>query len=137
MISMKGSSYLLDTIALAVLTVMIAIVAAFVPPFKVPKPLWIGIYFAWAAGALFFWYKVEICRKRWFLIAASSVGGAVFWYLTTRAISRFIFGDGESEPSKAFDIIVALIISPGLTLIAIAGGLRESIQRKLTRSLPP
>src|SRR5437868_8558897 len=134
---MQKNSYLLDAIALVVLMVMVAIMAAFIPPSEVPGSLWIGIYFAWAAGALFVWHRVGAEWRRWPLIAASSMGGAALWYLATRTISHLIFGDGESELSKVFDIGVALILSPGLTFIAIAGWARGLMQRKSGRSSSP
>lgn len=133
----QKKGYLPDAVGLVTLMAMIAIMAAFIPPSEVPGPLWIAIYFAWAAGALFVWHKVEVGWKRWLLIVASSIVGAGLWYVATRVVSHLTFGDGEPELSKTFDLVIALIISPGLTFIAIAGWARELMQGKSTRSSPP
>lgn len=126
-----------DAIGLMIMMPMIAIIAAFISPDNIPRPLWIAIYLAWAASAIFVWHKYIVKWERWPLVAAYSIGGAIIWYGATRFISYLIFGNEEPELSKIFDLVVALIISPGLTFIAIAGWIRGLIQKKLTQSVPP
>lgn len=128
MIATQKKGYLVDAVGLIALMAMIAAMSFFVPPSEVPGPLWIAIYLAWAAGALFVWHKVEAGWKRWPLTVVCSIGGAALWYAATRAIAHVTFGDGEPELSKTFDLIVALILSPGLTFIAIVGWVRGLMQ---------
>jgi tryptophan-rich sensory protein len=133
----QRKGYVPDAIGLVALMAMVAIMSAFIPPSKVPGPLWVAIYFAWAASALYVWHKVEGRWKRWPLIVVASMGGAVLWYVVTRAISRLVFGDGESELSKVFDLVVVLIMSPGITFIALAGWVRQLTQGKAAESSRP
>ena len=129
MITMQRSWYFPDAIGLFVLMMLVAILAAFVSASEIPRLLWIPIYAAWAVGAIFVWRKVESEKNRWLLIGLSSIGGAVLWYAATRAISRLIFGGAESELSKVIDLLIALILSPGLTFVAIAGWARAFVRR--------
>jgi hypothetical protein len=130
---MQKMNYLADAIGLLTLMLMVVILAAFVSPSIVPTPLWIPIYLAWAVGALFAWYKLEIVRQNWSLAVASSVGVAILWYGASRGIAYMTFRSGEPGLSKVFDVIVTLILSPGLTFVAIAGYVRDLVHRKVTR----
>lgn len=129
MISMHRSLYFPDAIGLFVLIMLVAILAAFVSASEISRPLWIAIYTAWAVSTIFIWHKVESEKNRWLLIGLASIGGAVLWYAVTRAISRLIFGDAGSELSKVIDSLIALILSPGLTFVAIAGWFRAFVKR--------
>lgn len=125
MSAMKKSRYVADSVGLVVLMALVAILSSFVSTSEVPRLLWIPIYAAWAVGAIFVWHQVESTNNRWTVISLSSIGGAVLWYFITRVISRWVFGDAESELSKIIDLLIALVLSPGLTFVAIAGWARE------------
>ena len=128
MIAVQRSRYWPDIIGLITLMVLVAITSTFIPESEVPRLLWIPIYAAWAVGAMFVWRRVE--ANQWPTIGLSSVGGAVLWYVVTRAISRWTFGTADSELSKVFDLLIALIVSPGLTFVAIAGWMREFARKR-------
>ncbi|NHV26857.1 hypothetical protein [Burkholderia sp. D-99] len=130
MIAMHKNRHFPDVIGLFVLVILVAILSAFVPASEIPPSLWVPICAAWAVSAIFMWRKVGPETKPWRLIGLYSVGGAVVWYAATRAISRWTFGTDEAELSKVVDLLLALILSPGLTFVAIAGWVRAFIRQK-------
>ncbi len=123
--------YIADAVGLFALMVLVVILQTFVSPANIATPLWIPIYLVWAVCAIFVWHKPAAVWRRWGLIGTLSMGGAVLWYVVTRGIAHMVFAIDESDLSKAIDIAVALILSPGITFIAIAGYVRELSQRKL------
>lgn len=126
----QNKHYLPDVIGLLALLVMVFAMSIFVPSSKVSGVLWIAIYLGWAATALFVWYKMDAYRNKWLSIVGLSVGGAALWCAATRAISYLSFGAGEPALSKVFDLVIVLMMSPGLTFIALAGWVRELIKIK-------
>ncbi|WP_334052771.1 hypothetical protein [Burkholderia cepacia] len=136
LIAMQRSRYFPDAMGLLVLMIQVTILATFVSASQISRPLWVPIYVAWAASAIFVWRKVEAETKPWLMTGLCSIGGAVLWFAVTRTVSHWIFGATESELSKVFDVLVALILSPGLTFVAIAGWVRAVIRRK-SGSVPP
>lgn len=126
----NNKKYIPDIAGLLTLLVMGWVMSILVELSKVPGPLWIAIYFGWAATALFVWYKMDSYKNNWLTIAGFSIGGAVLWYAVTRMASHFVFGAGESTLSKIFDLAIALMMAPGLTFIALAGWVRQLIQQK-------
>lgn len=130
MLTVQRNRYFADVTGLIVLVILVAILSVFVPSSDIPRPLWVPIYAAWAVYAIYIWRKVEPETKPWLLIGLYSAGGAAVWYAVTRAISRWIFGAAEPELSKGFDLFVALMCSPGLTFVAIAGWARSLVRRK-------
>ncbi|WP_155640918.1 hypothetical protein [Burkholderia pseudomultivorans] len=129
LITMQRSRYFPDAMGLLVLMILVAILSIFISASEISRPLWVPIYAAWAASAIFIWRKVEPGTKPWLMIGLCSIGGALLWYVVTRTASHWIFGATESELSKVFDLLVALILSPGLTFVAIAGWVRAVIRR--------
>lgn len=130
LITMQRSRYFPDAIGLLVLMILVAILSTFVSASEISRPLSVPIYAAWAASAIFAWRKVEPEAKSWLRIGLCSIGGALLWYAVTRTASHRIFGATESELSKVFDLLIALILSPGLTFVAITGWVRALIRRK-------
>jgi hypothetical protein len=133
MIARRENTRIPDAIGLAVLLVLVASIAFLTPDTKVPRLLWIGIYLMWAASAVFVWNKFDGGWRRWPLVAVASVAGAVAWYFVTREISGLIFRGDEPQLSKVFDVAIALMASPGITFIAIAGWARASLIQKASR----
>lgn len=121
-----------DAIGLIVLMIMVGVLATFVSSSDIYKPFWIPIYVAWAAGALFLWRKFDALIMRPELIAALSLGGALLWYLVMRGVAYLVFSSEEPELSRVFDLIVTLILSPGITFIALAGYVRELVYKKIS-----
>ncbi len=130
MFTAQKNRYFADATGLIVLVILVAILSVFVPSSDIRRPLWIPIYAAWAVSAIYIWRKVEPETKPWLLIGLCSAGGAAVWYAVMRATSRWIFGADEAELSKVFDLLVALMCSPGLTFVAIAGWARSLVRRK-------
>lgn len=128
--TMKNSPYFPDAIGLFILMILVAVLATFIPASEIPRIFWVPIYAVWAVGAIFVWRMIEAVNHRWILSILSSIGGALLWYVTTRAISHLTFGSEEPALSKVIDVLIALIISPGITFIAIAGWVRSLVQRK-------
>lgn len=126
----QKSKFVVDSVGLVVLMALVAILSSFVSTSEVARLLWIPIYAAWAVSAVFIWRQVESTKNSWAVITLLSIGGALLWYFVTRYISRWIFGGAESELSKIIDLLIALILSPGLTFVAIAGWAREFMRSR-------
>lgn len=130
------NTFMADAIGLAVLAVLVSLVSLFVPSVEVPEVLWAFIYVMWAACALFVWrhQKAPERATRWLLLAVASVIGAPIWYGVAVLVARLAFGSNEPELSKTFDILVTLIMAPGLTFIAITGWVRALVRARWMRA---
>lgn len=120
-----------DVIALTVLAALVTVMSLFVPSSEVPGVLWVFIYVIWAACAYFIWHhrKAPESATRWLLLAILSVVGASLWFGMAALIAHLSFGSNEPGLSKTFDILVTLIIAPGLTFIALTGWVRALARR--------
>lgn len=126
---MMQSTYMADTIGLAILAVLVGLGAFFVPNAKVPLWMWAFIYVIWLLCALFIWHHPRAPERprTWLVVAVGTVIGAPIWY-GFAALAALVFYSG-SEPglSKTFDLIMTLMLAPGLTCIALTGWVRASM----------
>lgn len=128
------SVYIADAAGLVALAAFMALAAFFVPSSQVPIVAWLFAYPAGAASSLFIWHhpKAPTTPGKWLLAAAASIVAAPIWFGFAALGASIMFTD-EPTASKVFDLIMALIISPGFTVVAFLGGFRALI---LQRTLP-
>lgn len=115
-----------DLVGLSVLAVLVVLAIAAMPYGQTPIGMWFFIYCGWAALAEFAWRhpKAPCTASRWLLYAVYSVIAAALWFGFSRLLSKVFFGANEPGLSLTFDLALLLILSPGLTFIAVAGSAR-------------
>lgn len=136
MMAINKPYYLLTSVGLFVLALLIVILAVSISFLKIPFSIWLiicGIWFWIAIGTwkeYYFWGP-----KDWLILAGESILYALLWCgifrIISYLISHFFFKENEPIISKVFDFGVALLISPGITFISIAGAVRAFIKNKV------
>jgi hypothetical protein len=88
-----------------------------------------------AIGALYVWHhpKAPETPAMWLRLALYSVVAAVLWFGLTRLGAHFMFID-EPPASRAFDLVVTVIIAPGLTITSAVGWIRALALQLLSRT---
>lgn len=71
--------------------------------------------------------KAPKTPRKWFLLALISLAAAPSFYGGCSLIARGFF-HAEPAASRDFDIVLTLMIAPGLTFISVAGGIRAYLQ---------
>lgn len=126
-----------DVFGLVLLAAMTLIASLFVPSVQVPSIAWAFIYPIVSAAALFVWHHPKAPKQpmKWLLLSLYSLIAAplCFGFL---ALCARIFFTIEPENSRLFDLAMTLIISPGFTIVAILGWLRELIALRITGLRP-
>ena len=119
-----------DMISLAILAIVTGFMSFFVPNSFIPLPMWLFIYIFWATCALFVWHHPNAPKhsQKWLLIAFYSLIGAPFWFGLVSIAAHVFFPSGEPTLSKTFDIVATMLLTPGLTLIALIGWVRKKIK---------
>lgn len=90
---------------------------------------WLLIILSGVPCAEFVWRheKAPKTPRKWFLLALISLVAAPFFYGGSRLIALCFF-HAEPAASRDFDIVLTLMIAPGLTFISVAGGIRAYLQ---------
>lgn len=133
MISKIQDSYIADAAGLLVLAVIMLIVSFFVSDSQMPGIAWPFIYSMEAVTALFVWHhhKAPKPPTKWLLLALYSVVAAALWFGLATLGARLTFVD-EPTASKAFDLMVTVVIAPGLTVVAVIGWIRTLVLQLLS-----
>ncbi|NVD70513.1 hypothetical protein HUX88_08065 [Duganella sp. BJB1802] len=129
-ITKPRATHVADTIGLLVLAALMLLASIFVPDSQIPGIAWLLIYPVGAAFSLFIWHHPKAPKdpSKWLLAAACSLVAAPLWLGIAMFGARIMFAD-EPGGSKAFDLLVALIIAPGFTIVAIVGWIRAFVSR--------
>ena len=121
---------MIDVVGLVILAPLVALASLFVPETQMPKILWVFVYMIFCASALFVWHhpKAPQQKSKWLYLALLSVGSAMIWFGVVSLCSALFFQEAEPLLSKTINMLIAMAICPGLTLIALAGWMRCFIQ---------
>ena len=122
-----------DVVGLISLAALVLLAAFRLPSLQIPASAWIFIYLIATAFALFVWHHHRAPKQpgKWLLYAFYSVIAALLWLGYSRLSSGLFFWNSEPTGSQVFDYAIALLISPGLTIVAVVGCLRAFV---LTRA---
>lgn len=122
----KANDLKADALGFLVLaTLMLATSALAVVRQNMDGVSWLLICVFCVPCAEFIWRhkKAPKTPGKWFVLALISLAGALFFYGGSRLIALAFF-NAEPDASRVFDIILTLMIAPGLTFICVAGGIR-------------
>ena len=119
-------------VALILLAGLMATVVPFVPHANFSGAVWCFIYLIWAIFGAFVWHhpRAPSCPRRWLNVAILSLVAAPLWYGFALLAAKVFFRGDEPALSEGIDLIVTLIICPGLTFVAIAGAVREVVLQR-------
>jgi hypothetical protein len=123
-------TFMADVVGLLILAAFMLLASFFVPSSQMPGIAWVLVYPVGAALSIFIWHhpKAPTVPKKWLLAALCSVIAAPLWLGFATLGASIMFAD-EPAGSKAFDLVVALIIAPGFTIVAIIGWIRALVSR--------
>ncbi|QNP49123.1 hypothetical protein [Diaphorobacter aerolatus] len=112
---------------LCTLIILITCIWIFSPKeYTATRPLWIFIYFIWVSCALFIWHHKKSPKRsiQWLELTAYSIAAAGLWFCFARLISH-VTGSFDQGLSLFIDIGISLLITPGITFIALTGWVRS------------
>lgn len=123
---------MVDISALLLLALVIGAAALFVPASEISVGIWVVIYAMAAVASLFVWHHPNSPNSpwKWLLLALYSIIAAPLFYGFAIVMARIFFLGNEPSGSKGFDIFIALLIAPGLTIVSIIGAVRSMLSRK-------
>ena len=123
------NTYWADAVGLICLAAPVLLAVFLWPGLQVSAPEWVFIYLMEVACAIFVWHhdKAPKQPRKWLFYALCSVLAALLWLVYSRLGAGLFFWGSEPKGSQAFDFAVALLISPGLTIIAIIGSVRALV----------
>jgi uncharacterized membrane protein YwaF len=100
--------------------------AHFLSSLQISPVEWVFFYLIGAVFAIFVWHHHRAPKRprTWFIYALCSVPAALIWLAYSRLGANLLFWQGEPNGSEAFDFAIAIIISPGLTVVAAIGFVR-------------
>jgi hypothetical protein len=127
--------YLVDAIGLFLLLIFFLTISFFAPKLRLSGIEWPFFFLISAIGALYVWHhpKAPETPAMWLRLALYSVVAAVLWFGLTRLGAHFMFID-EPPASRAFDLVVTVIIAPGLTITSAVGWIRALALQLLSRT---
>jgi apolipoprotein N-acyltransferase len=116
-----------DALGFIVLAALMFVVAAFPAigaSLSVIESLFIFGITALCAAFVWRHEKAPKTTGRWLMLALITLVGAPLFYGFSRLVAVAFFRT-EPEASRFFDIILTVIIAPGLTFISLAGAVRS------------
>jgi len=115
-----------DALGFLVLAALVFVMSAFpVVRQNMDGVGWLLICVVGVPCAEFVWRheKAPKTPRKWFVLALISLVGAPLFYGFSR-LAAVVFFRTEPEASRFFDIILTVMIAPGLTFISVAGAVR-------------
>lgn len=122
-----NNTYIADGIGLITLAAVVLMGSYSVPVEQISEVAWLFIYLMAAFSALFVWHHPKAPKqpRQWLLYSLYSVVAALLWVAYSRYGSSLLFESSEPTSSKYLDYAIAVIISPGLTIVALVGWMRS------------
>lgn len=124
----KLKRYLPNIGGLFFLLLLVSTLSRFCPQERISAGMWIAIYLVWAWCAIFIWKKADSTKYSSAHLCLLSIFFGIFWYILSRSFAYLVFGENEPESSKIYDLLIFLMITPGLTFIFFAGWIRNKIK---------
>lgn len=109
-----------------ILTLLIAVLYFCLPSHAIPLPLYFFIWMIWVVVGIFIWRhpNAPSTARGWIYLTFFSIVVGASWYGYALSLGHIVFSAHTLETSNFIDLMIAFLLSPGLTFIAVAGAIR-------------